>query len=53
MIDALFWGSAIIIGTSISAIIVVLGIYYLITKNIKKNDLEKHSYTLDSQKEVK
>ncbi|MFC1780112.1 hypothetical protein ACFLY9_00235 [Patescibacteria group bacterium] len=52
MIEAFIWGVMIIIGTSIAAIVVVLGIYYLITKN-KKSESKGEKYTLEKQKEIK
>jgi predicted membrane protein len=52
MTDLVFWGIFTILGTSVAAIIVVLGIYFLLTKG-KKESKAKESYTLDKQKEVK
>ena len=50
--DLLFWGICTIIGITIAAIIIVLGIYFLITKN-KSSNQDKKEYTLDKQKEIK
>jgi predicted membrane protein len=52
MIEALFWGIFIIISTSITAIVVVIGIYYLFTKN-KKVSKKGEKYTLEKQQEIK
>lgn len=51
MIDLVIWGVVIIISTSVSAIVVVLGIYYILTKT--KQDTKKGKvYTIDDQKEI-
>lgn len=52
MIDLVFWGIVTIVGTSIAAIIIVLGIYFLLTKG-KVKDTSDKKYTLDKQKEVR
>ncbi|MBN2015732.1 hypothetical protein JW766_02775 [Candidatus Dojkabacteria bacterium] len=52
-IEALFWGLTIIATVSVSAIIVVLGIYYLITKYSEGNRKKRQSYSLEEQKEIK
>jgi uncharacterized membrane protein len=53
MIDLLFTGLIIIISTAVSAIVVVLAVYYLITKQrsskIKK---ENTKFSLNDQKEI-
>jgi hypothetical protein len=52
MIETVLWGISIIIFVSLGAISIVIGIYYLITKNKRGENSRKQSYTLDKQKEV-
>lgn len=54
--ELLFWGIVIIFSTSITAIVTVLGIYYMITKTKLRsegNKSKKQIYKLDNQKEIK
>jgi len=51
MMDLLIWGTIIIISTAITAIGIVLGIYFMITKDKLKGD-KKGKYKLEDQKEI-
>jgi hypothetical protein len=52
MIDLVIWGVVIIIGTSISAIGVVIGIYFMLTKT-RPDKGKSEVYTINDQKEIK
>ena len=50
--DFFIWGIIIIITTAISAIGIVFGIYYMLTKTKKKKETKKADYKLEDQKEI-
>lgn len=51
MIEFLFWGVITIIGAAITLIVIVLGVYYILTKG-KKRQEKPASYKLEDQKEI-
>lgn len=52
MIELLIWGTIIIVTAAISSISIVLGIYYMLTKNKKNEQVKKEIYKLDDQREI-
>jgi hypothetical protein len=52
MMEFILWGTIIIVTTAITSIGIVLGIYYMLTKNKEPQKKAKLNYKLEDQKEI-